>query len=305
MSFTRLNAFGMNKAHITPENLFLPMSQPLLSLKTDPTQPTIVVSVGVTSFGALEIPMIAGPCSVESYEQLQEVAAVLKRLGISCLRGGAFKPRTSPYSFQGHGQQALEWLGAIRQEYGLSVISEVMSIAQIAQAEPYLDCYQVGSRNMQNFDLLKALGQQPKPVLLKRGFAATLDEFLHAAEYILMGGIAPVILCERGIRGFDSRTRNVLDLGSVAWLKENTHLPVVVDPSHATGKATLVPPAAKASVAVGADGLMLEVHPEPLAALSDADQALSLEALVKLHTELHPVAEAIGRAIANPTLLPV
>lgn len=268
--------------------------------KTKDSQPTRKIQVGPAVFGDTEIPLVAGPCSVESYEQLHQVATTLKKLEIQCIRGGAFKPRTSPYAFQGLGVEGLKLLARIRDEFEMAVISEVMSIEQIALAEPYVDCYQIGSRNMQNFELLKALGRQPKPVLLKRGLSATIQEFLYAAEYIMAGGNENVILCERGIRSFDSATRNVLDLAAVALLKEKTSLPVMVDPSHATGKRSLIAPCAKAAVAVGSDAVMIEAHPEPDKSVSDAAQALSLEDLSDLVPELKAVATAIDRRIGRP-----
>ncbi len=262
--------------------------------KKHPDHKTIV-KVGECHFGSPHIEVISGPCSVESFEQLYEVALTLKKLGCHCIRGGAFKPRTSPYSFQGLGETALQILDTIREQMGLAVITEIMSQEQIQQAEAFVDCYQVGSRNMQNFELLKSLGKQDKPVLLKRGLSATLEEFLMAAEYILSEGNEQVILCERGIRSFDPATRNVLDLAAVAKLKELTHLPIIVDPSHATGQRSLVPPTALAAVAVGADGLMIETHPNPDHSISDAEQAISLETLESLLPKIDAVAQAIGR----------
>ena len=213
----------------------------------------------------------------------------------------AFKPRTSPYSFQGLGDVGLNILAAVRQRYGLPVITEVMAIHQIEKLLPYADVLQVGSRNMQNFDLLKALGQVDRPVLLKRGLAATLSEFVMAAEYIASHGNEQIILCERGIRSFDSYTRNVLDLGAVVALKQLTHLPVMVDPSHATGKRELIAPLARAAVAAGADGLIVECHPEPDKSVSDARQALSLAEMSDLVNSLVPVAEAVGRSVERLT----
>lgn len=245
------------------------------------------------------VAVVAGPCAVESAEQLQEISETLLKLGIGSLRGGVFKPRTSPYSFQGLREEGLKLLGALRQKTGLAIVTEVMCPSQIEAALEHADCLQVGARNMQNFDLLKALGRQPKPVLLKRGLSATLEEFLMAAEYVLAEGNPNVILCERGIRSFDpASTRNVLDLASVALLKELTHLPVMVDPSHATGRRSLVIPAARAAVAVGADGITVEVHPTPEKSVSDAMQALSLQDLAQLVVELQPVALAVGRQLA-------
>lgn len=271
------------------------MSQKFLYAKHGPDDPTRPVQIGSAVFGGADVPVIAGPCSVESLEQLEEIAQTLKALGIVCMRGGAYKPRTSPYGFQGLGEPALDMLAQIRRKYDLAIITEVMTLEQIGPMHDRIDCYQVGSRNMQNFDLLKALGRQQKPVVLKRGLSATLQEFLYAAEYILAGGNPNVILCERGIRSYEPMTRNTLDLAGVAMLKELTHLPVIVDPSHATGRRSLVPACARAAVAVGADGLMLEAHPVPDQSVSDAAQAISLERLHALMGEIEPVAQAVGR----------
>lgn len=259
------------------------------------------VRVGSVVFGGNEIVMIAGPCAIESLEQLSLTAEALNKAQIPCLRGGAFKPRTSPYSFQGMGVEGLELMAAVGEKHQVALITEVMSVEQIHMAAPFVDCFQVGSRNMQNFELLKALGKAGKPVLLKRGLAATLEEFLFAAEYILAEGNSQVILCERGIRSFDPTTRNVLDLGAVALLKEMTHLPVIVDPSHATGKRSLIGPTAKAGIAVGADGLIIEAHPVPEKSVSDAAQALSLPELMELIPQLEAVAMAVGRRLAKPS----
>jgi 3-deoxy-7-phosphoheptulonate synthase len=277
------------------------MHQPINALRVArenvPEGEQTLVSVGSTVFGGRDVPLIAGPCAVESYEQLRAVAKVLAELGIRCMRGGAFKPRTSPYSFQGLGDEALRMLGEIRREFGLSIVSEVMGAAQIEQAEPFIDCFQVGARNMQNFELLRELGKARKPVLLKRGVAATLDEFLNAAEYIVAGGNSNVILCERGIRSFDLATRNVLDLAAVAVLKELSHLPVIVDPSHGTGRRSLIFPLSRAAIAVGADGLMIEVHPDPEQALSDAHQAITPDELIAMVPHFVTMAFAAGRSL--------
>lgn len=253
------------------------------------------VAIGETNFGGTHKPaIIAGPCSVESYEQLRAVGETLTSLNIGCIRGGAFKPRTSPYAFQGLGMEGVRLLEKMRSELGLSVVSEVMCIEQIEQMLPHVDCFQVGARNMQNFDLLKALGKTQTPVILKRGLAATLKEFLNASEYVMAGGNHNVLLCERGIRSFDNATRNVLDLGGVAWLKTQTHLPVLVDPSHATGLRDLILPTTRAAIAVGADGILVEAHPHPEKSVSDADQAISLEALARLAHEVAIMTEAVA-----------
>lgn len=255
------------------------------------------VAIGSSVFGGVDVPLIAGPCAVESLEQLQQVARHLATLGIRCMRGAVYKPRTSPYAFQGAGKEGLYMLDEIRRQYGLSIVTEVLSAAQAEEAFPFIDCFQVGARNMQNFELLKVLGEARKPVLLKRGLSATLHEFLNAAEYILAGGNPQVILCERGIRSFDPHTRNVLDLGAVAMLKEMTHLPVIADPSHGTGRRSLIFPMSRAAIAVGADGLMLEVHPVPEQSLSDAEQAISLEELTQMVPFFTTMAFAAGRRL--------
>ncbi len=258
---------------------------------------TIVQLSEHIAFGAKELVIIGGPCSVESRSQMELVAEELQQAPVQALRGGVYKPRTSPYAFQGLGLEGLEILSDLRSRYNIPVVTEVMSIGQIEDIVAHADMLQVGSRNMQNFDLLKALGQVDKPILLKRGLAATIEEFVMAAEYILSHGNSQVVLCERGIRSFDDYTRNVLDLGAVVALKQITHLPVIVDPSHAVGKRELVAPLAKAAVACGADGLIIECHPEPEKSVSDARQALSLEDMVHLVHSLKPVAAAVGRIV--------
>ncbi|BCL37080.1 3-deoxy-7-phosphoheptulonate synthase [Nostoc sp. MS1] len=264
-----------------------------------PHHQTIVKLSKTVAFGGEELVIIGGPCAVESLEQMETVAQELKSAPVQALRGGVYKPRTSPYAFQGMGEAGLEVLAQVRSQYNIPVVTEVMSISQIEAIAAHVDMLQVGSRNMQNFDLLKALGQAGKPILLKRGLAATIEEFVMAAEYIVSHGNPDVVLCERGIRSFDSYTRNVLDLGAVAALKQITHLPVIVDPSHAVGKRELVAPLAKAAIACGADGLIIECHPEPEKSVSDARQALSLEDMVNLVTSLKPVAVAVGRKISE------
>jgi 3-deoxy-7-phosphoheptulonate synthase len=271
-----------------------------LATQSHPDHNTIVRLSDSVAFGTRELVIIGGPCAVESRAQMELVAQQLQHAPVQALRGGVFKPRTSPYSFQGLGVEGLEILSEVRSRYNLPVVTEVMTIDQIESLADHADMLQVGSRNMQNFDLLKALGQIDKPVLLKRGLAATIEEFVMAAEYILSHGNSQVVLCERGIRSFDNFTRNVLDLGAVVALKQLTHLPVIVDPSHAVGKRELVAPLAKAAVACGADGLIIECHPEPEKSVSDARQALSLEDMVDLVQSLRPVAAAVGRQIAEP-----
>lgn len=274
-----------------------------LAAKSHPSHITTVVLSNQTVIGGSDLFIVGGPCTVESSTQMETVAQHL--LGsVQALRGGVFKPRTSPYAFQGMGQAGLEILTQVRHRYQMPVITEVMAISQIEAIAAHADMLQIGSRNMQNFDLLKAVGQVNKPVLLKRGLAATIEEFVMAAEYILSHGNAQVVLCERGIRSFDSFTRNVLDLGAVVALKQLTHLPVLVDPSHAAGKRELVADLSRAAIAAGADGLLIECHPEPEQSVSDARQALSLEAMVALVDSLGPLAAAVGRQISRPTTMP-
>lgn len=275
-----------------------------LATQSHPDHNSIVRLSENVAFGASELVIIGGPCAVESRSQMETVARELQHAPVQALRGGVFKPRTSPYAFQGLGLEGLEILSDVRSHYNIPVITEVMSIGQIESIVDHADMLQVGSRNMQNFDLLKALGQAEKPILLKRGLAATLEEFVMAAEYILSHGNPNVVLCERGIRSFDNYTRNVLDLGAVAALKQITHLPVIVDPSHAVGIRELVAPMAKAAVACGADGLIMECHPEPEKSVSDARQALFLNDMVNLVHSLRPIAAAVGRQIAEPLSLP-
>lgn len=271
-----------------------------LALATHSNHTSLVQLSERVAFGGTELVIIGGPCAVEGHSQMETVAQELQRAPVQAIRGGVFKPRTSPYSFQGLGLEGLEILSEVRQRYDIPVVTEVMSIGQIEAIATHADMLQVGSRNMQNFDLLKALGKAKKPVLLKRGLAATIEEFVMAAEYIMSHGNSQVVLCERGIRSFDNYTRNVLDLGAVAALKQITHLPVIVDPSHAVGMRELVAPMAKAAIACGADGLIIECHPEPEKSVSDARQALSLDDMVKLVRSLQPVAEAVGRQISSP-----
>jgi len=256
-----------------------------------------IVNIGGTKIGGTDIVVIAGPCAVESLEQLFETAMAVKSSGAKILRGGAFKPRSSPYSFQGLGEEGLKLLSTIRQQTGLPLVTEVMDARQVEMVASYADMLQVGSRNMQNFPLLKEVGMCRKPVLLKRGMMSTIEEFLLAAEYILNQGNDQVILCERGIRTFETSTRNTLDLSAVPMLKSLTHLPVIVDPSHGTGLRWMVPSMSKAAVAVGADGLIIEVHYKPDQALCDGHQSLSLDEFDGLMPDLQKIARAIGREI--------
>lgn len=255
------------------------------------------VQVGDIVVGREKITVIAGPCSVESREQLMEAARSVKSSGALMLRGGAFKPRTFPYSFQGLGEEGLKLLAEAREETGLPVVTEVVSPTLVRIVEKYADVLQIGARNMQNYPLLERAGGSNKPVILKRGLSATIEEWLGAAEYILKGGNEDVILCERGIRTFQRLTRFTLDITAVPLLKEITHLPVIVDPSHGTGIRSMVSPMARAAVAAGADGLLVEVHPHPEEAKSDGPQSLDSAGFGVLMDGLRPIAHAVGRSL--------
>lgn len=256
-----------------------------------------VIKIGDVTIGGPEINIMAGPCAIENEEQLLQAAKAIKDAGARILRAGAFKPRTSPYSFQGLEQQGLEYLNDVRKRTGLLIITEVMDQFTVDQVAECADIIQVGARNMQNYYLLRELGKIRKPVLLKRGLSATIEEWLMAAEYILSGGNYEVILCERGIRTFEPYTRNTLDLSAVPLVKQLSHLPIIVDPSHGTGISGLVPAMSKAALAAGADGLMIEVHPNPQEALSDGPQSLTPEQFKALVKELKGVALSVGKLI--------
>lgn len=261
-----------------------------------------VVTVGSVRFGGGEVPVIAGPCAVEGRELFLEAALAARDAGATVLRGGAFKPRSSPYTFQGLGEEGLEILAEAREVTGLPVCTEVMDPESVPLVARYADILQVGARNAQNYPLLRALGQVDRPVLLKRGFGTTIEEWLSAAEYILAGGNSQVILCERGIRTFETSTRFTLDVSAVPVVRQLTHLPVVVDPSHAAGKRQWVPALARAAVAAGADGLEVEVHPRPDQSVSDAAQALSPATFRQLMHELAAIAEVLGRRVPMPAV---
>jgi 3-deoxy-7-phosphoheptulonate synthase len=248
-------------------------------------------------FGGNFIPVVAGPCSVEGRSQLLEVAHAVKEAGATALRAGAFKPRTSPYQFQGLAEEGLEYLAEAREATGLPVITEVLTPTDVPLVAKYADCLQIGTRNMQNFLLLRACGAVKTPVLLKRGMSATLEEYLLAAEYVLTGGNQRVMLCERGIRTFETYVRNTFALSIIPALKEKTHLPVLADPSHGTGVRSLVPPMTKAAIACGADGILIEVHPTPEKAMTDGAQTMSVKDFAKLMTECKAVAQAVGRTM--------
>jgi 3-deoxy-7-phosphoheptulonate synthase len=257
-----------------------------------------VVEVGRVHIGGGSLAMIAGPCAVESYEILDEIAGRVKAAGANILRGGAFKPRTSPYSFQGLGEKGLQILRQVGAKHGLPVVTEVMDPRQVEVVNRYTDMIQIGARNMQNFDLLREVGQTRKPVLLKRGMSATVKDLLMSAEYILAEGNHQVVLCERGIRSFEDSTRNMLDMSAVPNVKGQSHLPIIVDPSHATGRPDLIPPMARAAVAAGADGVHVEVHSCPEKALSDGPQALLPAQYQNLMNDLRRLAAAMGKSIA-------
>ena len=250
------------------------------------------------SVGGEEIAIIAGPCSVESRSQVLETAQAIREAGANALRGGVFKPRTSPYVFQGLGEEGLEYLAEARELTGMPVVAEVMSVAQVEIMTKYVDVLQIGARNMQNFSLLRAIGETRVPILLKRGMSATIEELLMASEYILAGGTPRVMLCERGIRTFETATRNTTDINAIPVLKSLTHLPVILDPSHSTGLSEYVGAVAKAGIAAGADGLIIEVHNDPANALSDGRQSLTPEKFAKLVKQVKMVAEAVERRLA-------
>jgi 3-deoxy-7-phosphoheptulonate synthase len=272
----------------------IPVLKPYKLASRDFKAKDTVVKVGDVRIGGGGFTVIAGPCAVETPEQTLECARKVGKSGASILRGGAFKPRTSPYAFQGLGRRGLEILADARRETGLPVITEVMTVEDVPLVAEFADILQIGARNSQNFNLLDACGRQEKPVLLKRGLSGTIEELLLSAEYILSRGNPNVILCERGIRTYEKATRNTLDIAAVPVLKKLSHLPVVIDPSHATGIRELVAPLAKAAVAVGADGVLIEVHPHPEKALCDGPQSLTPEMFDKLVHELKPIAKAVG-----------
>jgi 3-deoxy-7-phosphoheptulonate synthase len=275
----------------------VPLLGPFKLASRDFKSEDTVFSIDGSQIGSKKIMVIAGPCAVESKEQIVETALAVKKAGATALRGGAFKPRTSPYSFQGLGEEGLKLLALARDMAGLAVVTEVMTPEQVPLVSQYADVLQVGARNMQNFALLNAVGQSHKPVLLKRGLMSTIEEFLNAAEYILSHNNPRVILCERGIRTFETYTRNTLDINAIPVLKSLSHLPVIVDPSHATGKREYVGAVSRAAIAAGADGLIVEVHPDPENALSDGAQSLRPQEFEEFMTDLRRVAEAMGREI--------
>jgi 3-deoxy-7-phosphoheptulonate synthase len=310
VSHTVLGAVGSPKRVLDPRSLELipgvrevvKISEPYKlvgrTFKPDDT----VVSVAGVAVGGADVVVMAGPCSVETREQVASVAASVRSSGARVLRGGAFKPRTSPYAFQGHGEEALRWMRDAANATGLAVVSEIMDPRNLDMMLRYVDCLQVGARNMQNFDLLKELGRVRRPVLLKRGLSATIEEWLLSAEYVLAGGNPDVILCERGIRTFESATRNTLDISAIPVVKKRSHLPILVDPSHGTGRRDKVIPMARAAIAAGADGLLIEVHNDPDHALSDGAQSLFPDQFDRLMGELRVIAPVVGRGL--PLLTP-
>ncbi|MBW7935086.1 MAG: 3-deoxy-7-phosphoheptulonate synthase, partial [Gemmatimonadaceae bacterium] len=261
---------------------------------------TVTIAPGVT-FGGRQVPVVAGPCSVESEKQILQAAQMVRDAGAVALRGGAFKPRSSPYSFQGLGVDGLKLLQRAKQETGLAIVTEAMDDEGAQLVAEYADCIQIGARNMQNYSLLKTVGKMRKPVMLKRGMAATVQELLLSAEYILAEGNDQVILCERGVRTWDPSSRNMFDLNAIPAVQKLSHLPIIADPSHGTGVRDRVPPMARAAIAAGADGLLIEVHPDPNRALSDGAQSLFPQQFTDLMRELTPIASAIGRQIASLT----
>lgn len=268
-----------------------------LASRTFQHQDTII-EVKNAKFGGEYTGIMAGPCTVESEKQMEEAAEKLSAIGIKTIRGGAFKPRTSPYSFQGMGEEGLKILRKVADKYDLAVISEVMEISQIPLMLKYVDILQIGARNMQNFNLLKELGEIHKPVMIKRGMSATIEEWLMAAEYVLSGGNREVLLCERGIRTFETITRNTLDLSAIPVVKKISHLPVIVDPSHATGLRDKVAPMSLAAVAAGCDGLEIEVHPHPEEAVCDGAQSLTPQDFAELFDNIKKIADVVGKVIA-------
>lgn len=275
----------------------LPLRAPFRLASREFKPESSTVTIDGLSIGGTQVVVMAGPCSVESADQLMQTARTVKEAGAKVLRGGAFKARTSPYSFRGLGEEGLRLLAEARSQTGLLVVTEVMSPEQVPLVSRYADILQIGARNMQNFELLDAAGRAGRPVLLKRGMMSTIEELLLSAEYILSQGNTDVILCERGIRTFETYTRNTLDIAAIPLLKELTHLPVIADPSHGTGKASLVPAVSRAAVAAGADGLLIEVHPDPPSALSDGPQSVTPPQFDALMHEVRRVADVIGRSL--------
>ncbi|MBV8197377.1 MAG: 3-deoxy-7-phosphoheptulonate synthase [Candidatus Eremiobacteraeota bacterium] len=299
MLFRGMKAAPCVEATMVERGVNVPQSYRLVRRDARPDRTVVRLRSGA-SFGGDELAICAGPCGVESREQLHRAAQAVAQSGANVLRGGAYKPRTSPYSFQGLGEDALKLLREAADAHGLGVVTEVLDPRDVEKVAGYADMLQIGTRSMQNFPLLREAGASRMPVLLKRGLSATVQEWLLAAEYILLGGNENVVLCERGVRSFDVATRNLLDIAVVPLLEELTHLPVIVDPSHAMGIARLVPPVAIASLAAGAHGLLIEVHPDPPNALSDGAQSLDCAQFDQLMRRLVPVADFVGRRLPRP-----
>ncbi|MDH3457211.1 MAG: 3-deoxy-7-phosphoheptulonate synthase [Gemmatimonadota bacterium] len=275
-----------------------------LASRTWKAEPTVVELPGGLTIGGHDVVVIAGPCAVESEAQILETAGVVRVAGGTLLRGGAFKPRTSPYAFQGLGLEGLRLLAKAREASGLPIVTEAMDAESVRVVAEYADIIQIGSRNMHNVSLLRSAARSGKPILLKRGMAATIPELLQSAEYLLNEGNWNVILCERGLRGFDPTTRNVFDVAAIPVLRELSHLPIIADPSHGTGRREAVTPVTRAALAAGADGVLVEVHPHPAAALSDGRQSLNAEQFRSLMADVHRMAEAMGRGVASPPAVP-
>jgi 3-deoxy-7-phosphoheptulonate synthase len=290
---------GANFATLVGVERVIPILKPFKLASRDFKQRDTLVRIGNATVGQGTFTIMAGPCAVESAEQTLECARRVREGGAVVLRGGAFKPRSSPYSFQGLGKRGLEILADARKETGLPVVTEVMAVEDVKLVAEVADVLQIGARNMQNFNLLDAVGRQERPVLLKRGMSSTIEELLLCAEYVLSRGNANVILCERGVRTFEKYTRNTLDISAVPVIKKLSHLPIVIDPSHAAGVRDYVPALAKAAVAVGADGIIVEVHPHPEKALCDGQESLNPEEFARLVSELRPIAQAVGLRIES------
>ncbi|HEX75535.1 MAG TPA: 3-deoxy-7-phosphoheptulonate synthase [Dehalococcoidia bacterium] len=280
----------------------VPISKPYKLASREFQPEDTVIRIGDIAIGGEEVVVMAGPCAVESEQQLLETAKAVKAAGATILRGGAFKPSTSPYHFRGLGEQGLEFLAQVKKEAGLPIITEVMSPSEVELVASYADILQIGARNMQNFDLLEEAGKTRKPIMLKRGLSATVQEWLLAAEYILSQGNPQLMLCERGIRTFETYTRNTMDISVIPVIEKVSHLPVIADPSHGTGKWYLVTPVALAALAAGADGIMVEVHPNPDQALKDGAQSLTFDNFQQLMSQLRPIVAAVGRRLAAPSV---
>ncbi len=274
------------------------VTRPYMRVGRESQPKNTLVKVGDVTFGGDEVVIMAGPCSIESRDQAMTIAEHLAKAGVKVFRGGAFKPRTSPYSFQGLREEGLKILAEVREQFGLRIVTEVVDTETLGLVADYADIVQIGARNMQNYSLLRRVGQAMKPVLLKRGMAATLDEFLMAAEYIIAENNPNIILCERGVRTFNIHTRNTLDLSAIPWIKKTSHLPIVTDPSHATGLRDKVAPLSRASIAAGADGLLIEVHHDPASALSDGPQSITPAMFDALMVELKAIASVLNRTCA-------